>query len=441
MVSPSKSHGATHSMCESFYNFQQSPFSNQPEPGSIYFGEKHKAALATLQHGLNDPVGITVLTGPAGAGKTTLLQYLRSTIKTDYAMGIDFTIGFISNTPDFGGQLSQGLLATYGLNALGKSESESYMMLRKYLINECYKKNRQPYLVIDQAESINTRTMDEVGRLASISAYRGKSLQFILAGREHLMTVLRLPCSEHIARRIGQLFVLNPLDLNETTKYIQYRLNAAGADGKIIFNAAACNIVYELSKGIPRIINNLCGLALEQGYQNQRSILDETFIDQVLRGAHRSKDAEYWVDELESLDVAEMKKQGESDGKVMNAKKGSIQTTVVELEASEWRVSNPWDNGTGKTNVFELRPGIGEDSQSTGGMGSGGALELQGVFPENPVVRVLKRYKKSLYGLLILLAGALFGFLIAVYVSGIRSDSTTFEISTPGVSQESVVLK
>ncbi len=147
--------------------------------------------------------------------------------------------------------------------------------------------------------------------------------------------------------------------------------------------------------------------------------------------------------DLKFLDVPEVDGQVETDRDgTGNESEVSIRSAEQEIDAFGCRITNPWDNRRGGIKVFELRHGIDEDAQSAGGMGSGGALELQGGFSENPVVRALKHHKKSVYGLLILLVGALFGFLIAVTVSGTRSASTpsTSELSTR-VSQEGAAIR
>ena len=355
-------------MYESYYSLRKKPFPSHADGDSLYFSEKHKAALAALKYSLIDPMDFTVLVGLPGTGKSALLQYVRSTVKSDHAVGIDFTIGFVSDTSDFGGQLSQGLLATYGLEVSNQSRSKMHQVLREYLIEECYKKGRQPFLVVDQAEKINANSMEELGELTNISGYRGKRLQFILAGQNSLMDTLRLPCSVSIARQIGQTYTLKPLNLHETTCYIQHRLNAAGAEGRAIFDDAACELLFKLARGIPRNINKLCDVALAQGCENQKPALDRKFIDEILRKAHQINAVEELERNLEVLDVPDIDKfvklESTYQRGIGNKLELPINKAAKKSSSIEWRFSNPWEKPADQIKLFELDRWRGVDADS-----------------------------------------------------------------------------
>ncbi len=428
-------------MYESYYSLHKNPFPNHTDGDSIYFSDKHKAALAVIKYCLIDPMDFTVLVGLPGTGKSTLLQYVRSTVKSDHAVGIDFTIGFVSDTSDFGGQLTQGLLATYGLDATDQSRSKMHEVLREYLIEECYKKGRQPFLVVDQAEKINASSMEELGELSNISSYRGKSLQFILAGQYSLANTLRLPRSSSINRRIGQTFTLKPLNLNETIGYIQHRLNAAGAEGKAIFDDAACEILFELAKGIPRNINKLCDVALAQGYEHQKPFLDKVFIDEILRKAHQINIADEIERDLNALDVPDVgnipKPESAEESDIEDEPKLALKTGTENVDSGEWRVSNPWEKPVDQIRLFEMDRwrATNSDSRATAARsGTKGALDR---FYESDISEILRENKANLFGMLTVMVGALFGFLLATYFFGSQNQLQSSKASPPESSEAS----
>jgi type II secretory pathway predicted ATPase ExeA len=63
-------------MYESYFGFQEKPFSLLPDPGFLYLGRKHSMALAMLQYGVRSQAGFTVIAGEIGSGKTTLIRHL-----------------------------------------------------------------------------------------------------------------------------------------------------------------------------------------------------------------------------------------------------------------------------------------------------------------------------------------------------------------------------
>jgi general secretion pathway protein A len=59
-----------------FYELDKYPFKTNPDPSFIWFGEKHKEALALLTYGILERVGFLLLIGDVGTGKTSLIRYL-----------------------------------------------------------------------------------------------------------------------------------------------------------------------------------------------------------------------------------------------------------------------------------------------------------------------------------------------------------------------------
>ncbi len=387
----------------------------------------------------------TVLVGLPGTGKSALLQYVRSTVKSDHAVGIDFTIGFVSDTSDFGGQLSQGLLATYGLDVTNQSRSKMHQVLREYLIEECYKKGRQPFLVVDQAEKINASSMEELGELTNISGYRGKRLQFILAGQNNLMQTLRLPCSVPIARQIGQIFTLKPLNLYETTCYIQHRLNAAGAEGRAIFDDAACEILFELSRGIPRHINKLCDVALAQGCEYQKPLLDRVFIDEILRKAHQINAVDELERDLEALDVPDIdslaKPESTDERGIEHKLELPLKTGAEKLDSIEWRVSNPWEKSVDQIKLFELDRWREADANLTVTMPRSGPIDEPDRVNKTSLLNLFTENRTNLFGVLIVIVGALFGILIASYFSGAQTQPESHEMSVANTRSASAIVR
>jgi general secretion pathway protein A len=59
-----------------YYELTTYPFRTNPDPGFLWFGEKHKEALSLLKYGILKRDGFLLLTGDVGTGKTSLIRYL-----------------------------------------------------------------------------------------------------------------------------------------------------------------------------------------------------------------------------------------------------------------------------------------------------------------------------------------------------------------------------
>jgi general secretion pathway protein A len=119
--------------------------------------------------------------------------------------------------------------------------------------------------------------------LSNVNADKDQVLQVILVGQAGLRDTLRRPELEQFAQRIAVDYHLEALDLQETRSYIHHRIKVVGGDGMHVFDFAACDAVYEHSRGIPRLINLLCDTALVYGFAEQKKKIDMRMVDDVAR--------------------------------------------------------------------------------------------------------------------------------------------------------------
>jgi hypothetical protein len=79
-------------------------------------------------------------------------------------------------------------------------------------------------------------------------------------------------------QRVRLRFHLGALSKRETHEYITHRLNVAGANGRTIFEPAACDIVFRYTGGVPRLVNVLCDTALLCAFAEERTLIDEGLV-------------------------------------------------------------------------------------------------------------------------------------------------------------------
>ena len=72
---------------------------------------------------------------------------------------------------------------------------------------------------------------------------------------------------------------LEPFTEDETCKYISHRLQKAGGN-ETIFTSKACSLVHRLSKGIPRLINQICDISLTYGFSDQTGFITRKLVAQ-----------------------------------------------------------------------------------------------------------------------------------------------------------------
>ncbi len=79
-------------------------------------------------------------------------------------------------------------------------------------------------------------------------------------------------------QRIKRRYSLEPFNFQETREYIYFRLVRSGAHGVPLFTDDAIQGIFDHSKGIPRIINNICDGCLLLGASQGLTTIDKTIV-------------------------------------------------------------------------------------------------------------------------------------------------------------------
>jgi general secretion pathway protein A len=261
-------------MYEKYYGFSERPFALLPDPEFLYLSKDHGMALTLLRYSLMNKQGFTVITGEVGAGKTTLINRLLS------EMGDDLTVGLINFTHNSFGELSEWVLMAFGLEYKNKSKVEIYEDFVNFLISE-YSQGRRVVLVIDEAQNMEPKVLEEVRMLSNVNAKKDYLLQLILVGQPELRAMLQRPELRQLTQRVSVYYHVGALSLVESKAYIKHRLKCVGG-APDLFAEKAVELIWGASKGVPRIINTLCDLALVYGYSAGRPQITEETANEVL---------------------------------------------------------------------------------------------------------------------------------------------------------------
>lgn len=265
-------------MYKQHFGLKDKPFNLIPDPDYLYMSSKHSVGLSLLEYGLMETAaGLTVITGEVGAGKTTLIRKLMRRI--DFT---ELTVGVINNTSSLDEGLISWVASAFNLEHEGKDSIAMFRDFQAFLIAE-YAKGRRSVLIVDEAQNLSDKALEELRMLTNINADRDQLLQIVLVGQPELLDVLSAPEMAQIAQRVSVEFHLEPLDLEEVKKYIQYRLQVAGGDENL-FEDEAIKAIYYFSGGVPRLVNTLCDYALVHAYATDKKTIDLEIAMQVRKG-------------------------------------------------------------------------------------------------------------------------------------------------------------
>ena len=99
------------------------------------------------------------------------------------------------------------------------------------------------------------------------------------------------PENRALSQRITVRYHIEALDENETGEYIRHRLEVAG-NSKKIFNKSSISAVFNISRGIPRLINIICDHALLTAFTRNSSQIDAEIIKECAKGRKKNRRVE-----------------------------------------------------------------------------------------------------------------------------------------------------
>jgi general secretion pathway protein A len=267
-------------MYKSYFHLTRNPFDLTPDPTCFVPTKRHNEALAALYYGVRHHKGFVVVTGEVGTGKTLLLRCLLKLLKEskDVAYAYLFN-GRLSST-----EFLEYILSDYGLSCSGKNKGELLLELGRFLIAR-NSERMSTVLIVDEAHHLSADILEEVRLLSNLETNDEKLLQIVLVGQPELDEKLDSAELRQLKQRIAVRTQLGPLDADETRRYIERRLEIAGAGSHSaeLFSSSAIEAVYRYSHGLPRLINTLCENALIAAYANELRSVSINIIEDVAK--------------------------------------------------------------------------------------------------------------------------------------------------------------
>lgn len=247
-------------MYQSYYGLNEMPFNITPDPKFLYLSPTHQEALQHLKYGVSERKGFIVLIGEVGCGKTTLCR--RFLNELDPAR---YDTALVLNPRVTETQMLKAILTELGETNLARNQSDLVAQMNRVLL-ERIERGRDIVLIIDEAQNLSFEVLEQIRLLSNLETDQQKLLQIVLMGQTELKEVLARDELRQLRQRILIHYELHPLTLSDVQHYVQHRLTLSGSMGRPSFTGWALRAVHRYSKGIPRIINNLCDKAILAAY-------------------------------------------------------------------------------------------------------------------------------------------------------------------------------
>jgi general secretion pathway protein A len=258
------------------FKLHELPFRLSPDPQFLYLSKQHARAKAYMESTIWFTDGFVVITGEIGSGKTTLIETFLRELQSDVV------VAQINQTQLSPTAFLQTLLVQFGFSPFNMKKPEVLATLNQFLAEQ-HSSGRKVLLIVDEAQNLTNRVLEEVRMLSGVETTKEKVLRIILAGQPELNDKLNSQELIQLTQRVRLRFHLTALNKAETDAYIDHRLEVAGSQGRRIFAEDTYLPIYKYTGGVPRLVNTLCDTCLMAAYGKNQDTVTTVELDAAIR--------------------------------------------------------------------------------------------------------------------------------------------------------------
>lgn len=252
----------------SHYGFTRTPFGRALAPGMPHRHGAHAEAVARIGWCVTEHA-LGVITGEVGAGKTVAVRAALAGLDSSR-----HTVIYLGNPAVGGRGLYAGIVAALG----GVPRFHKAALIPQtvdLLTAEEHERGRTVVLVLDEAHLLDADQLEELRLLTNADMDSHSPFAALLIGQPTLRRRIKLGTFAALDQRIALRYTMNGMTHNETASYVSHHLTLAGR-ADTLFSDDALALIHQVSRGLPRAVNNLAVQARIAAYATNKATVDES---------------------------------------------------------------------------------------------------------------------------------------------------------------------
>jgi type II secretory pathway predicted ATPase ExeA len=252
---------------QAHYGFSRMPYGRDLPVGALHHHRGHNEAVARIGWLVHTRT-LGVVTGEVGAGKTAAARAALSTLDTSR-----HTLIYLPNPAVGVRGIHNAILAALGVRprfhhaALIPQTTDA-------LAAETGERGRHVVLVIDEAHLLDADQLETLRMLTNAEMDSSSPLTCLLLGQPTLRRRLKLGDMAALDQRVALRYTMPGMDAAETKAYIHHHTTHAGRSDTL-FSDDATDLIHQVSRGLPRAVNNIAVQALIATYTMNKTIVDQ----------------------------------------------------------------------------------------------------------------------------------------------------------------------
>lgn len=253
---------------QAHWGFTRTPFGRDLAPAMLHRHTSHGEAAARISWTISERA-LGVITGEVGVGKTVAARAALAAL--DPARHIVIYLG----NPAVGARGIHHAIVT----ALGGAPRFHHATLvpqaADALATEHAERGRTPVLVIDEAHLLDHTQLEGIRMLTNHDMDSRSPFATLLIGQPTLRRKIKLGALAALDQRIAVRYHMTGMTNEETAGYLRHHLALAGRSDTL-FSDDALALIHQVSRGLPRAVNNLAIQALVAAYATNKAIVDQS---------------------------------------------------------------------------------------------------------------------------------------------------------------------
>jgi type II secretory pathway predicted ATPase ExeA len=230
---------------QAHFGFTRQPFPRVPSEEAILHHKGLDDVLARLHFALERDT-IALLVAESGCGKSTALSLFAKSLDASNHQLVTLSLTTLKSF-----SLISNIATSLGLRSR-RFKGETAAALLGHLRSL----PRRTVLLIDEAHLLPDESLEDLRLLTADDFDRRSPFALILCGQPLLRDRLTEPRHWALEQRIGVRIRLRPLTEAEVDAFLGLHLKAAG-NGKPLFDPQATTAIFQHTRGIPRLVQNL----------------------------------------------------------------------------------------------------------------------------------------------------------------------------------------
>lgn len=255
---------------QQWFKFKKLPFTKYVWASKMFPSRSQQELITGLRYSL-EIKGISVALGPPGVGKSITLRRFKEELPAQ-----EYQVFYLWNTRSSSRGFLRSLCRVLQIPP-SVYVADMFDSLSAHLFSLEEQLAKHPIIIFDDCDHLSREVIEYLRLLMNFQMDSEERFSIVLCGTEVLQSLLKEQGNTAFRQRITFSQTLRPFTADDTRAYIAYHLQRVDAATEL-FTDGAVKLIFQYSRGYPRVINQVALQSLIQAAILKKEIVDEHLI-------------------------------------------------------------------------------------------------------------------------------------------------------------------